>query len=148
MSYTKLYIHLIVRTKSSQPTLSLDHSDDLYRYVWGVVRNKQSVLYRINGMEDHLHIFFSMTPTIALSDFVRDLKVETSKMLKRTVGYESFDGWSEGYAAVTCGEQDKERVINYIKAQREHHKHHSFRDEYVEFLHQMGLELDERDWLR
>ena len=34
--------------------------------------------------------------TIALSDFMRDLKVETSKMLKHTSGFEKFTAWSEG----------------------------------------------------
>ena len=126
--------------------MSIDHADDLYRYIWGIMRNTKSVLYRINGVDDHVHILFSLSPVIALSDFVRDLKVETSKMLKETVGYEQFEGWSKGFCALTCGEDDKERVINYIKNQREHHKTVTFRAEYEEFVRSMGYEFDEREW--
>ena len=105
-------------------------------------------MYRVNGMEDHVHILFSLHPTIALSDFMRTLKAETSKILKRTVGFEQFTAWSEGYAALTYNLKDKDMVVNYIKNQQEHHKTVSFKDEYILFLKEMGLELDERDWNR
>ena len=148
MSYVQLLYHVVIRTKASQSVLSLEHSDELYRYIWGIIKNKNSVLYRVNGMEDHVHILFSLHPTIALSDFMREMKAETSKMLKRTVGFEKFTAWSEGYAALSYSLKDKEKIINYIKNQREHHKTASFRDEYVAFLKEMNLELDERDWNR
>ena len=148
MSYVRLLYHAIIRTKASQPVLSLEHSDELYRYIWGIIKNKNSLLYRVNGIEDHVHILFSLHPTIALSDFMREMKAETSKMLKRTAGFEKFTAWSEGYAALSYSLKDKDTIINYIKNQREHHKTISFRDEYENFLKEMGLESDERDWNR
>ena len=148
MSYVQLIYHAVIRTKKSEPTLSLEYSDELYRYIWGIIKNKNSMLYRINGMEEHIHILFSLHPTIALSDFMRDLKVETSKMLKRTAGFEQFTAWGEGYAALTYSLKDKDSIIHYIKEQREHHKTISFREEYVAFLKKMGMELDEKDWNR
>jgi len=146
MSYTQLIYHVVIRTKGNEQTISLDHSDDLYRYIWGIIRNKKSILHRVNGTKDHLHILFSLHPTIALSDFMRELKAETSKMLKRTIGFERFTAWSEGYAALTYCLRDKDMIVNYIKNQREHHRTHSFKDEYILFLKDMGLELDDRDW--
>ena len=148
MSYVQLLYHVVIRTKANQPVLSLEHSDDLYRYIWGIIKNKNSVLYRINGMEDHVHVLFSLHPTIALSDFMREMKAETSKMLKRTAGFGQFTAWSEGYAALSYSLKDKEMIINYIKNQREHHRTISFREEYMAFLKEMNLELDERDWNR
>ena len=148
MSYVKLLYHIVIRTKASKPVLSLEHSDDLYRYIWGIIKNKNSVLYRINGMEDHIHILLSIHPTLALSDFIRDIKAESSKMLKRTVGFERFSAWGEGYAALTYSLKDKDMIINYIINQREHHKKQTFKDEYVVLLKEIGLVLDVRDWNR
>ncbi|MDL2208081.1 IS200/IS605 family transposase [Parabacteroides sp. OttesenSCG-928-O15] len=148
MSYVQLIYHVIIRTKASEPTLSLVHSDHLYRYIWGIIKNKNSVLYRINGIEDHLHMLLSLHPSIALSDFMRDLKTETSKMLKRTVGFEKFKAWGEGYAALSYSLRDKDMIVHYIKEQREHHKVRTFREEYIAFLEEMGFTLDERDWER
>ena len=148
MSYVKFLYHVVIRTKASRPTLSIEHSDELYRYIWGIIKNKKSVLYRINGTKDHIHILFSLHPTIAFSDFMRDLKIETSKMLKRTTGFEQFTAWGEKYAALTCNLNDKDVVVNYIKNQREHHNTLSFREEYEAFIKEIGEELDERDWNR
>ena len=146
MSYVQLIYHIVIRTKASQPTLPLEHSEQLYRYIWGIIKNKNSVLYRVNGMENHIHILLSLHPTIALSDFMRELKATTSKLLKRTAGFEQFTAWGKGYAALTYSLKDKDMIINYIKNQREHHKTVSFREEYEAFLKEMGLALDERDW--
>ena len=146
MSYTQLIYHAVIRTKGSAQTLSLNHSDNLYRYIWGIIKNKNSVLYRVNGTENHIHILFALHQAIALSDFMRELKAETSKMLKRTTGFEQFTAWSEGYAALTLSLKDKDIVIEYIKNQREHHKIYSFKDEYISLLKDMGLEYDEKDW--
>ena len=117
MSYTQLMYHAVIHTKGSARTLSLEHSDELYRYIWGAVKNKRSVLHRVNGMEDHVHILFSLHPTVSLSDFMRDLKVETSKMLKHAIGFEQFAAWGEGYAALTYSLRDKDMIVNYIKNQ-------------------------------
>ncbi|GAB1416573.1 IS200/IS605 family transposase [Paludibacter sp.] len=148
MSYTKLLYHIIIRTKANQPTLSIEHSDHLYRYIWGIIKSKKSVLYRINGTEDHLHLLVDIHPGIALSDFVRTLKAESSKMLKRTEGFERFTAWSEGFAALTYSLHDKKKIIEYIIHQREHHKKTTFREEFEGLLKEMGLVLDERAWRR
>ena len=97
-------------------------------------------------MEDHVHILFTLHQTISISDFIRDLKMMTSKMLKYTAGFEQFKAWGEGYAAFTYSSRDKNMLINYIKSQREHHKRHSFKEEYIALLQEIGLELDEQSW--
>jgi len=146
MSYVQLLYHIIIRTKANQPTLSLEHSEELYRYIWHITKNKNSILYRVNGTEDHLHMLISLHPCVSLSDFIREMKAKTSKMLKCTVGFELFTAWSKGYAALTYSLKEKERIVNYIKKQREHHKSVSFRNEYIGFLSEMGFEFEEKDW--
>ncbi|GHT29200.1 hypothetical protein FACS189432_08160 [Bacteroidia bacterium] len=44
--------------------------------------------------------------------------------------------------------EDKQKVINYIINQQEHHKTTTFKDEYIAFIREMGLDFDERDWNR
>ena len=50
-----------------------------------------------------------------------------------------FDGWGNGYAAFSYSAAERPNVIEYIKAQKEHHKYKSFREEYEEWLHDMGM---------
>jgi len=44
--------------------------------------------------------------------------------------------------------RDKDKIVNYIINQQEHHKKNSFKEEYMLFIREMGLEFDERDWDR
>jgi REP element-mobilizing transposase RayT len=89
-----------------------------------------------------------MPATISLSDFIKALKGSSSKILKTKDGFERFVAWSEGYAALSKSMEDKQKIINYIINQQEHHKTTTFKDEYIAFIKEMGLDFDERDWDR
>ena len=58
--------------------------------------------------------------------------------------FPEFEAWQEGYAAVTQSLDEKERLIEYIKGQEEHHRVSLFLDEYREMLRRAGMELEER----
>lgn len=143
-SYRQILYHIIFRTKESEKTLPLTVSDELYRYIWGFIKNKNGFLYRINGMEEHLHILSDLHPSIALADFIRDMKTATSKWLKTNSRFPNFRGWADGYAALTYAYRDKDLIINYIKNQREHHKTISFKDELEQILIEHGVDFDEQ----
>jgi putative transposase len=143
-SYCQVLYHLIFRTKDSRKALVQEHSRELYAYLMGIIKNKNCFLYRINGMEDHLHILSDLHPTIALADYMRDIKTSSSIWLKQFGKFPEFDGWAEGYAALTYSWRDKDMIVNYIKNQQEHHKKESFKDELRRLLIEHGIEVDER----
>jgi REP element-mobilizing transposase RayT len=123
MSYVQLLIHAIVRTYKSEPTLPTDEKIKfLYNEMWGIIKNKGGHLYRINSMDDHVHILFTLPTTIALSDFMQALKGSSSKIIKTVEGFEQFKAWGEGYAAISYSLRDKDTIVKYIINQQEHHK--------------------------
>jgi REP element-mobilizing transposase RayT len=143
-SYRQILYHLIFRTKDSRKTLVQEHSRELYAYLMGIIKNKNCFLYRINGMEDHMHILSDLHPTIALADYMRDIKTSSSIWLKQSGKFPEFDGWAEGYAALTYSWKDKDMIVNYIKNQQEHHKKESFEDELRRLFKEYGINIDER----
>ena len=143
-SYTQILYHIVFASKGRRRVLDKPRRDDLFRYLWGVVKNHDSHLYRIGGVEDHVHILSSLHPTVALADFVKDLKIASSKWIKDEQVFPEFEAWQEGYAALTHSLSEKDRLIEYIKGQEEHHRTVPFLDEYREMLRAAGLELDER----
>ncbi|MBK3518810.1 IS200/IS605 family transposase [Carboxylicivirga marina] len=147
-SYRQIIYQIVIRTKYSQKTLSLDENDKLFKYIWGIIKNKNCHLYRINGMEEHIHILFGLHPSIALADIVRDLKTATSIWLKSSTSFPYFKGWADGYAALTYSYNDKNKLINYIKNQQEHHRNESFEEEYRSLLMEHGIEIEERYFLK
>ena len=97
-SYRRILYHLVFRTKNSRKTIVPVHSKELYAYIMGVIRNKNCFLYRINGTENHLHILCDLHPSVALADYMREIKTASSIWLKQSGKFPDFNGWSEGYA--------------------------------------------------
>ena len=56
MSYNQSVYHIIFRTKCSRRTIRPEYAPKLYAYIWRIIQQNNAVLYRINGMEDHIHI--------------------------------------------------------------------------------------------
>jgi len=149
MSYVSIFIHAVVRTYKSEHTLPIDEQrKSLYRIMHGIIKNKGSRLYRINSMSDHVHLLFTLPATISIADFMRALKASSSKAIKNVSGFEKFKAWGEGYAGLSYSIRDKDKIVKYIINQQEHHKKITFKEEYMLFIKEMGLEFDERDWDR
>jgi len=143
-SYRQHLYHLVFRTKHNLPTIRQDNVNELYSYITGIIKNKNSHLYRINGIEDHLHILTDMHPSIAPADFMRDIKVSSSIWMKSSNFFPSFKGWEDGYGSFTCTYSDINRLIEYIKNQKEHHKKVTFEEEYRMILLEAGITPDEK----
>jgi len=143
MSHTQIDVHIVLRTKYSEKSLLQHNIAELYKYIWGIIKNKKCHLYRINGIEDHIHIFLSLHPTIALADLVKSIKVATNLWMKSHTAFPLFKGWGEGYAAFSCRYKDKSQVIRYIMNQQEHHRKENFREEIIRIFKEEDLELDD-----
>ena len=143
-SYRQHLYHIVFRTKSSLKTINQDHVNELCSYFTGILRNKKSHLYWINCVENHIHILTDINPSLAPIDFVRDIKVSSSLWMKSSLLFPSFKGWSVGYGSFTCSYSDLDRLIDYIKSQKEHHKKVTFEEEYRNLLLENGINPDER----
>ncbi|MEI6948623.1 IS200/IS605 family transposase [Paraflavisolibacter sp. H34] len=143
-TYKQIFYHIVFGTKNREATVKEAYAEELYKFIWGVIKNHKSTLYRINGMEDHLHIFSDLHPTVTLADYIKEIKVSSSLWMKENGLFPRFAGWQEGYGAFTYCFQKKQVVIDYIKNQKEHHKTESFYDEYKRLLIENGIQFDEK----
>jgi REP element-mobilizing transposase RayT len=91
-SYRQLLYHIVFRTKDSRATLRQENVRDLYAYITGIIKNKNSKLYRINGVEDHIHMLTDIHPSISLADFMRDVKANSSLWMKESGKFPGFEG--------------------------------------------------------
>jgi len=121
-AYRQIFYQIIFGTKYRKPTINKAYDEELYKYVTGVIKNKNCTLYRINGIEDHLHIMSDLHPSVSLSNYVKDIKVASSLWMKQTAKFPAFEGWQDGYGAFTYSIHEKDKIINYVKNQKEHHK--------------------------
>ncbi|MFL5751794.1 MAG: IS200/IS605 family transposase [Bacteroidia bacterium] len=143
-TYTQIIYQIVFGTKGRERTLTKDKRDELYKYIWGVLANKNCHLYRIGGVEDHIHILTDLHPAITLASLVKDIKLSSSLYIKTNQLFSNFKGWQEGYGAFTYSIREKDMLINYIKNQEEHHKKRSFREEYIDLLTEHNITFEEK----
>ena len=124
--------------------MNKENRDELYAYIVGVLENKKCHPFRINGIEDHIHILTDIHPSVSLSDLVKDIKISSSKFIKEKNLFPGFISWQEGYGAFTYSIREKEILINYIKNQEEHHRKKTFREEYIELLNEYEISYEEK----
>ena len=143
-TYTQTIYHIVFATKHRERVLDKPHREDLFRYIWGIVKNHDCHLFRLNSVEDHVHILTSLHPTVALADLVKAVKTGSSKWIKEENVFPQFSHWQDGYGAFTHSIREKNPLIDYIKDQENHHRRVDYLDEYRTLLQDAGIEFDEK----
>jgi REP element-mobilizing transposase RayT len=143
-SYRQILYHITFHTKNSEKVLHNSGNDELFKYIWGVLKSKNGKLFRINGVEDHVHIVCDLHPSVALANLVKDIKVASSKLINEQGLYPDFSNWAESYGAFTLSVKEKDSVIKYVMNQQEHHKKECFREEFIRLLKENSVDFDEK----
>ena len=133
-TYTQLYFHIVFAVKGRKNHISKSWEDELYKYITGIITNKNQKLMIINGVANHIHLLIGTKPNCNLSDLVRDVKANSSKWINEKNFVKGKFEWQTGFGAFTVSQSGIVNVINYIKKQEEHHKIKSFKEEYIDFL--------------
>lgn len=143
-TYTQILYQIVYSTKFREKTLEAKSRKELYKYIWGILKNNNCHLYQVGGVEDHIHIITHLHPSVALAELVKDIKLASSGYIKNESLFSTFNGWQDGYAAFTYTIEAKENLINYVKNQEEHHKTKTFIEELKELLIEHKIEFDEK----
>jgi REP element-mobilizing transposase RayT len=143
-THTQLIYHIVFSTKYREPTIEKDQKKRLFAFIYRLLINKKCHLYRINGVEDHIHIVTHIPPSLTISSLVKDIKVSSGLFIQREAIFKNFKGWQNGYGAFTAYFATKDRLINYVKNQEVHHQKKSFFDEYKGLLEEHGIAFDQK----
>ena len=143
MSAVSSLYHVVINTHRREMTIPDETSEHMYRYISTIITSRKSRLLRINGIGNHIHMLVELSPTVALSDLVRDIKQGSSKWARTQPYFPRFSGWGKEYGAFSCSIRDKDAIINYIINQREHHKTRTFEQEYKFMIERSGLEWND-----
>ena len=143
-TYTQILYQIVYSTWNREPTLNTNSSEELYKYIWGILKNKKCHLYRIGGVSDHLHILTHIHPIVSLASLVKDIKLASTEHIKNKNLFQYFNGWQGGYAAFTYAFKDKDKLIEYVKNQEAHHRVKTFKEELIDLLTEHGIEFNEK----
>ena len=149
-TFSQIYIQIVFAIKGRESLIQSAWEDELYKYISGIVRNKEQKLLAINGMPDHIHILIGMKPTCCLSDLIREVKKSSNEFINERKFLKHRFSWQEGYGAFSYSHSALGNVIDYVNNQKAHHQKQTFKDEYLQLLNKLEIEFKEEylfEWI-
>ena len=143
-TFTNLLYHVVFSTKDRLPQIDADLRPRLFGYLGGITREEGGTALIANGVEDHCHLLLALPPTVAVSDFLRTLKTNSSRWVHETWPAHRAFAWQTGYGAFSVSQSNVESVRRYIAEQEERHRTMTFQEEFVQILRRHGIVFDER----
>jgi REP element-mobilizing transposase RayT len=143
-TYTQIHIQSVFTVQDRNCIIKISWKDELYKYISGIVQNHGHKVLAINGMPDHIHVFFGMWPTQSLSDLMQDIKGDSSLWINQKRFVQGRFSWQEGFGGFSYSKSHVDQVIDYIKNQEIHHRKITFIEEYLDFLEKFDVPYDER----
>jgi REP element-mobilizing transposase RayT len=140
-TFSQIYIQVVFAVKGRQSLIHTSWEEELYKYITGIITNKNQKLLAINGTSNHIHIFIGLKPSCRLSDLVREIKKSSNTFIKEKRFTRYKFEWQEGYGAFSYSHSALDNVISYINKQKEHHRKRTFKEEYLDFLKKFQIEF-------
>jgi putative transposase len=143
-TFSCLHYHVIFSTKDREPRIGDDRRQRLYDDIGGIARAAKAKLAAIGGTRDHVHLLIGMRTEPSVAAMVNKIKANSSRWMNETIAVNPRFEWQRGYGVFAVSKSNIPEVKEYIENQSEHHRHRTFREEYIAFLKQHGIEYDER----
>ena len=143
-TFSKLTYHIVFSTKYRKKLIFDPFREKIYEYIGGIIRAQKGHLIEIGGIEDHVHLLANLSPTMAVSDSIREIKTNSSKWSNQLPDTTHRFEWQKGYGAFSVSYSQIESVRHYIKNQHEHHRTKTFEEEYMLFLKCHTIEFEHK----
>jgi REP element-mobilizing transposase RayT len=138
------YGHIVFSTKGREPTITADLKARIYEYLGGIVRGLDARPVEINGTANHVHLLIRESKTVADTQFIGQLKGDSSRWINKTFGGRPHFSWQDGYGWFSVSPADVDTATAYVRGQEEHHRTVTFEEEFRTFLRKYHVAFDER----
>lgn len=142
-TYTQMNVHAVFSVKGRGNFIAKKWGDELFRYIAGTLTETKNYSLSVGGHKDDVHIFFELNPAISVSDILKNVKAKSSKWINTKDFVAGKFEWQSGYGAFTYSRSQRDKVINYIMKQEEHHSKKSFKEEYLELLRKNEIKYED-----
>ncbi len=133
-TFSQIYLQFVFAVKQRQSLIPREHKDELHKYITALVQNRKAKMLAIHCMPDHTHLFVGFKPTVLISDFIKEVKVESNEFINGKKWVKGRFSWQEGYGVFSYSHSHIDKVVKYVLNQELHHQQKPFKQEYLELL--------------
>jgi REP element-mobilizing transposase RayT len=143
-TYTQLYVHTIFAVRDRDCLILPDFREKIYKYISGLIQNKEHRLFIANAIPDHIHLLLSCNPDESLSSLIKEIKRCSTIYINDNHFFRNKFEWQSGFGAFSVSKSQVDKIYKYIQNQEIHHRKITFREEYISFLKKYDVVYDER----
>lgn len=143
-TFSQIYLQFVFAVKDRYSLISKNNKEELHKYITSLIQARGAKLLAVNCMPDHIHIFVGFKPTVLISDFVKEIKVQSNEFINSKNWIAGRFQWQEGYGVFSYSQSHIDSVINYIQNQENHHQKKTFKQEYITLLEKFEIPFEER----
>lgn len=140
-SFSRIFIMAVFGVKYRSGLVDRAWRDRLYGVIGQTLKEIDGVMpLKIGGVADHVHILFSTSGRVAETEIIRKVKSDSSRWINSLHLTHGRFEWQQGSGRFSYSPSAVAQVIRYIDNQEEHHRRHTFREEYESILRQLGFD--------
>ena len=143
-TYHQMYIQAVFVVKYREAAIQSLWKKDLFSVIGNLINETGCKTLIVNGVEDHVHCFFGLKPSVSISDVMKNAKAKSSKWVNESRLLPHRFEWQEGYSAFSYSRSHIDAVHKYIQNQEVHHSKRTFKEEYVDMLVKFEVTFDEK----
>ncbi len=143
-TYHQIYLQIVFAVKYRNAVLDKSWRSQLFGVIGNLINETHCKTIIINGVDDHVHCFVGLRPAVSISELMKTVKAKSSKYINdHKLTAERFE-WQEGYGVFSYHQSMVNTVFNYIQNQEDHHKIHTFNEEYMDLLKEFKVAYDDQ----
>ncbi len=149
-TFSQIYLQFVFAVKGRQSLIQKAHKEERHKYMTSLVQARKAKMLAVHCMPNHTHLFVSFKPSVLISDFVKEIKVQSNEFITNKKWIRSNFNWQDGYGVFSYGHSQIDRVCKYVLNQEAHHKKKTFKEEYYDFLEKFSVPYEERflfEWI-
>jgi REP element-mobilizing transposase RayT len=134
IEYNNLYTHFVFTTLNRHPCISEDIRERIEKYMTGIVNNNSCKMYSIYANTEHVHFLISRAPNLDEETLATIIANSSEKFINDNRLCTGMFHWQQTCSAFSISKRNIHDLCTYIENQKEHHKKHSFAEEYDKLI--------------
>lgn len=141
-TFHQLYIQTVFPVKYRNALIHPDWRPELFAVMGNLINETGCKTLIVNGVEDHVHCFFGLIPSLSISQVMKSVKAKSTKWINgHKLSSIRFE-WQPGFGCFSYSRSHIDNVYHYIRRQEIHHQKKPFQKEYITMLKKSGQKFN------
>jgi putative transposase len=141
-TYIRVYIQAVFGVKYRNALIEKSWKPSLMAVMGNLINETGCTNLIVNGVDEHVHCFFELKPSVSISEIMKTVKAKSSKFINENMLTEERFEWQKGYGAFSYSQHQVKNIFDYVQNQDFHHQKCDFHSEYQQLLIENNIQFD------